>query len=162
MLNGRQVRKQNTRIASKDHNLITLTTNKLCLSSFDNKRYICDDNIETLPFGHFWIDWERINLSDWSFQSNNIASIVNSVDGTEELNKEGGYYVDIFTQPDPGFNQRQYSSAELQQTADLEAETDKKSTPTSNPFLDLEAIESSEEISLSKKPRTNLFESDSG
>ena len=53
-------------------------------------RYICDDNIETLPFGHFCIDWEGINLSDWSFQSNNIASIVNSVDWTEEMNEEGG------------------------------------------------------------------------
>ena len=77
------------------------------------------------------------------------------------MNEEGGYNVDIFTPPDPGFNQRQYSIAELQQTADLEAETDKESTPTPKPFLDLEAIESSEEIPNSKKPRTNLFESDS-
>ena len=156
MLNGRQNRKQNTGIASKDHNLITLTTNKLCLSSFDNKLYICYDNIKTLPFGHFCIDWEGINLSDWSFQSDNIASIVNSVDWTEEMNEEGGFNVDIFTPPDLSFNKRQYASAELQQTADLEAETDKESTPTSNPFLDLEAIESSEEIPQSKKPRTNF------
>ena len=77
------------------------------------------------------------------------------------MNEEGGYNVDIFTPPDPGVNQRQYSSAELQQAADLEAGTDKESTPTPNPFLDLEAIESSEKITKSKKPRTNLFESDS-
>ena len=156
MLNGRQVRKQNTGIASKDHNLITLTTNKLCLSSFDNKRYICDENIKTLPFGHFCFDWEGINLNDWSLQSDNIASIVNSVDWTEEMNEEGGFNVDIFTPLDLGFNKRQYASAELQQKADLEAETDKESTPTSNPFPDLEAIKSSKEIPQSKKPRTNF------
>ena len=103
-----------------------------------------------MPFAHFCIDWEGINLSDWSFQSDNIDSIVNSVDWTEEMNEEGGYNVDICTPPDPGFNQRQCSSAELQQTADLKAETDKESTPTPNPFLDLVAIESSEEIPKSK------------
>ena len=77
------------------------------------------------------------------------------------MNDEGGYNVNIFNPPDPGFNQREYSSTELHQTADLGAETDKECTTTPNLFLDLEAIERSEEIPNSKKPRTKLFESDS-
>ena len=87
---------------------------------------------------------------------------MNNPEWTEDMHLEGGYNVNIFTPPDPGFNQREYSETELQNVADLEAETDSNSTPTPNPFLDLEAIESPDEgIPRSKKPRAKLFESDS-
>ena len=160
LLSGQTVRKSITRITSQSHNLITITTNKVCLNSFDNKRYVCDGKIDTLPFGHNCIDWE--SLSDWSFESDNVASLVNNPEWTEDMHLEGGYNVDIFTPPDPGFNQREYSQTELQNVADLEAETDSNSTPTPNPFLDLEAIESPDEgLPRSKKPRAKLIESDS-
>ena len=41
-----------TRIASDHHRLFTVQTNKVGLCSFDNKRWIFDDNIHTLAHGH--------------------------------------------------------------------------------------------------------------
>ena len=37
---------------SKKHNMIITETNKLALNNFDMKRYICDDGINTNPFGY--------------------------------------------------------------------------------------------------------------
>ena len=36
---------------SKNHNMYVLKTKKLALSNFDSKRYICEDGINTKPFG---------------------------------------------------------------------------------------------------------------
>ncbi len=40
-------------IRSDHHKLYSLTTNKIGLSAFDDKRYICDDGISTLAHGHY-------------------------------------------------------------------------------------------------------------
>ena len=40
-------------IRSKNHNLMTLKINKVGISCYDNKRYILDDNINTLAHGHY-------------------------------------------------------------------------------------------------------------
>ena len=39
-------------IRSKKHNLMTIRVNKIGLSTYDNKRYVCDDNINTYAHGH--------------------------------------------------------------------------------------------------------------
>ena len=49
---GSLYRAENTRIASDGHVLNTVRTNKIALSSFDDKRYILDDGISTLPYGY--------------------------------------------------------------------------------------------------------------
>ena len=41
------------RIGSVDHNLYTIQTNKISLSPFDDKRYVFDDKIQTLAYGHY-------------------------------------------------------------------------------------------------------------
>lgn len=38
---------------SKKHLVETITCNKLALSNLDNKRIICDNKIDTLPYGHY-------------------------------------------------------------------------------------------------------------
>ena len=43
-------------IKSKLHKVHTETINKICLSAFDNKRFILDDGITELAFGHYKID----------------------------------------------------------------------------------------------------------
>lgn len=48
------VREQNT-IRSKKHQVYTITQTKVALSAYDNKRYILDGNINTLPWGHYKI-----------------------------------------------------------------------------------------------------------
>ena len=39
-------------IKSKHHEIYTYESNKTSLSAFDDKRYILDDGINTLPYGH--------------------------------------------------------------------------------------------------------------
>ena len=40
-------------IRSEKHKLYTVTQNKTSLSAYDDKRYILDDGISTLPYGHY-------------------------------------------------------------------------------------------------------------
>jgi hypothetical protein len=40
-------------LQSKSHSLHTVEINKVCLSAFDDKRYILDDGITTLAYGHY-------------------------------------------------------------------------------------------------------------
>ena len=39
-------------IKSKNHNITTYEKNEISLSAFDDKRYIVDDGINTLTYGH--------------------------------------------------------------------------------------------------------------
>ena len=49
-----QLRKQNI-LRSYDHEIFTEEVNKIALSSIDDKRYILDDGIHTLAWGHYRI-----------------------------------------------------------------------------------------------------------
>lgn len=46
------IRNQNS-IRSKNHNVFSIKQTKIALSPADNKRYILDGNIDTLPWGHY-------------------------------------------------------------------------------------------------------------
>lgn len=48
------IRSQNS-FRSKNHKVFTVKQSKTALSPFDNKRFILNDNIETLPWGHYKI-----------------------------------------------------------------------------------------------------------
>ena len=53
VLFGKKVaRHKMKRIQSKSHNIGTYELNKISLSCFDDKRYILDDGINTLAYGH--------------------------------------------------------------------------------------------------------------
>ena len=56
---------ENTRIVSEKHVLQTVSTNKLCLSSFDDKRHVLNEGIKTPPFGHYKIDHCRVQDFSW-------------------------------------------------------------------------------------------------
>ena len=43
------------RIQSKDHKLQTVELKKFIFQPFDDKRYILDDGINSIPFGHYSI-----------------------------------------------------------------------------------------------------------
>jgi hypothetical protein len=49
MANMRQIR-------SEKHQLYTVNINKIGLSPYDDKRYILEDGVETLAYGHYSID----------------------------------------------------------------------------------------------------------
>lgn len=44
---------QMTFIRSQKHTINTVTVNKVCITSYDDKKYICADNIHQLSFGHY-------------------------------------------------------------------------------------------------------------
>ena len=44
-----------TFIRSQKHTINTVSINKVCITSFDDKKFICNDNIEQLSFGHYKI-----------------------------------------------------------------------------------------------------------
>ena len=43
-------------IKSAKYEVHTIQVNKICLSAFDDKKYILDDEISTLSYGHSKID----------------------------------------------------------------------------------------------------------
>ena len=45
-------RSPNYRIASEKHDIFTVRTIKVCLSAYNDNRFILDDGITSLPFGH--------------------------------------------------------------------------------------------------------------
>ena len=52
LFNKEIVRHKMKRILSEKHNVGTYEINKISLSCFDDKRYILDDGINTLAYGH--------------------------------------------------------------------------------------------------------------
>lgn len=48
------IRNQNS-IRSKEHNVFSISCNKIALNPHDDKRYILEDSINTLPWGHHMI-----------------------------------------------------------------------------------------------------------
>ena len=52
LTSGSLFKTENSRIASESHNLQTVTSTKISLSAFDDKRYILDDGQQALPYGH--------------------------------------------------------------------------------------------------------------
>ena len=48
-----------THIMSENRQIIVIITNNIGLIGFDNKRYFPEPGIETLPFGHFWLNQNR-------------------------------------------------------------------------------------------------------
>lgn len=53
-------------IRSVKHNVFTISTDKVALNPFDDKRYILEDNINTLPWGHYSIPPNALPVSSAS------------------------------------------------------------------------------------------------
>ena len=157
LLNGNVLRKLNTRIASSKHALYTVTTNKLCLSSFDNKRFIKENCIDTLPYGHC------------SLIKNNDSPVFSSYNSWPSearwLNQQSQDISSSFPEIDPGFNQPEYSTSDLEDNIvdfnNLSREEDTTPISYTNPFIEWEASESSTEESPRPKKRRRKLQFDS-
>ena len=131
---------------------------KICLSAFDNKRYILPDGIKTLSFGHYeivdyaideidWnnddVEWDYDNFSDLLLSSspewdNSFVVPNSSPDTTQSSN--------TWQPPDAGFVAAQNindSDIESSDIVDFDASFEENSTPD-NPFINFEAEEASE------------------
>ena len=65
LVTGSMQQGENTRIVSEKHVLQTVSTNKLSLSSFDDKRHVLNEGNKTPPFGHYKIDHCRVEEFSW-------------------------------------------------------------------------------------------------
>ena len=116
---GETVRLVNTRIASSKHQLMTVVCNKKSLSVYDDKRYILDDRITTLPYGHHALREEMfmrnmVQDPDWS-SSDEGETNVYFAESTMEQSPPVTLHSQLpetWSPPDPGFNQREYSEDE--------------------------------------------------
>ena len=73
------VKTNNVRIGANRHQLETISTNKVSLSAFDDKRYILENGIDTLPFGHYLVRdiatfREVLQEPDWGEEPESQAS----------------------------------------------------------------------------------------
>jgi len=53
LFNNTNIRRDMRIFKSKKHCVHTVTVNKLSLSPNDDKRYVCEDNVKTLAYGHY-------------------------------------------------------------------------------------------------------------
>lgn len=56
LLSGSSVKAEQSSLRSYAHHIYTIKQNKIALDPFDSKRYILDDGINTLAFGHYKIN----------------------------------------------------------------------------------------------------------
>lgn len=53
LMNKNTIIKTQRTFRTKEHAVFTVAQNKIALSPFDDKRYILENNIDTLPWGHY-------------------------------------------------------------------------------------------------------------
>ena len=140
-------RTQNHRIASSSDQLHTLTINKVSLNAFDDKRYILDNGIDTLQFGHINSVHNRFfdeddnfdieSLSSWS--SGELYKIENQrqFETTVETNNCNAEIPDTGFVRTTAIKESDIASDEIADQNNIEEEC-----PAYNPFIDYKAIES--------------------
>ena len=167
-------RAPNYRIASEKHDIFTVRTIKICLSAYDDKRFIFDDGITSLPFGHYKIVddiFMREILDNWDVKMDNT----NNSEGAETTLGNGDERPEIqslnsstlgdrsdnsFKETDWGFLQRTYNESELEVNSCEVSEEPR--TPSHNEFILFEAEESDEETPVvphKRARRAILYES---
>ena len=154
------VRSENVRINSCNHNLQNIITNKISLSSFDNKPYIHADRVTTSHFGHKSLredmfkreigrtmDWDEYDVDVFPTPTDNGRG-----DLAEAIEAQGGYNVDLFTPPDMGFIQPTYTVQELEQDLvdfdQLSGQNESEPAAYNCPYLDIEAREENERAEI--------------
>ena len=81
LMTGSLMRSTNIRIGAQKHILRTIRNQKISLSAFDDKRFILEDGITCLPFGHFEIRdlpvfREIVQDDDWG-SSQSLETVTN-------------------------------------------------------------------------------------
>ena len=74
---GESFKTLNTRIGSTRHQLKTIKTNKMSLSSLDDKRYVLEDGISTLPHDHcrdVRVEQDILDEPEWGFENEEMPT----------------------------------------------------------------------------------------
>ena len=144
------------RIVSNRHVLQTVSINKQSLSPFDDKRFILEGGIKTLPYGHAGAI-EATNLEsdpecdaptqdeiqdlfgeEWETDNESNSTLPASTESWQPPDPA----LESWEPPDPGFNRIiNESDLDSDDNVDFEAVIDEES-PINCPFIDYEAVES--------------------
>ena len=150
------LRTPNNRIVSDCHALQTVSIIKLSLSPFDDKRFILEGGIKTLPYGHADAieatdlendpEWdvptqdenEDLFGEEWETDKDSDSTLPASNKRWQSLD----LFIESWEPPDPGLNKIiNESELDCEDNVDFEAVIDKES-PINCPFIDYEAVES--------------------
>ena len=137
------IRTNNVRIGSTLHQFEIISSSKISLSAFDDKRYILENSIETLPFGHYLVrdivafrekladpvwgeeivsspDWETLvreyGPSQFDNRSNRTLPRPNTPPRDGHNDNLSGILNDSWTPPDPGLHQEEYNESDWMTT----------------------------------------------
>ena len=135
-------RTDNIRIGSHKHQLETIISNKISLSAFDDKRFIQEDGIQTLPFGHYlirdiaafrkifanpkWGEEDASECPEWDTSIREHQPVRLDVCSKRKSSESRGLrrnevhdeklaqlLNDAWSPPDPGFHQDEYTESDL-------------------------------------------------
>ena len=119
----------------------------MSLNAFDDKRYILENGIDTLPFGHINIVHDRFFDEDDNFDNESLSSWSSAelyeIENQRKIETTVETNTDNAEIPDPGFvrtatiTESDIDSDEIADENEIEEERQ-----VYNPFIDYEAIES--------------------
>ncbi|XP_060860185.1 LOW QUALITY PROTEIN: uncharacterized protein LOC132937380 [Metopolophium dirhodum] len=73
---GVEAYKENVSIRSFNHQLMTIKTKKLTYNSYDDKRVVLEDKVNTLAHGHYSIEeddiWTELDGGDWNVEEKGL------------------------------------------------------------------------------------------
>lgn len=92
LFNLKEMRVYQNNIRSRRHIVRTEKQEKIAVSPFDTKRYICDDQISTLAWGHFKIPKEIEDLSNMG--ENNTIMAENGYESLEMFSQQEDHKIE--------------------------------------------------------------------
>ena len=150
------LRTTNNRIVSDCHTLQTVSTIKLSLIPSDDKRFILEGGMKTLPYGHADAidatdletdpEWDAptqdeiddLFAEEWESDNESDSTLPASTENWQPPDS----VLESWEPPNPGLNRIiNESDSDSDDNVDFEAEIDKES-PINCPFIDYEAVES--------------------
>ncbi len=146
-------RTHSARITAEKHRLQTVNQRKIALSAFDDKRFIHNDGIATLPFGHCAIveqAFGNIMHSEPMWGEQERSNSTPPMWGEEERSNSPPPIVD------PGFNRTaaiHESDIDSEDLVDFDECSGDSSDSSMNPFIDFEAEESDNERTPHKRAK---------
>ncbi len=148
-LKAEEVRQDNPRIVSKDHVLYTVNSRKVCLSAYDDKRFIRENGIDTTAYGHYSIrdiPFIRQITRDDDFRESTTSPQTTQLPPTANTTIiQTETTIPPWEPPDPGFHQEPVHDSDFDLDLVDFDESFSEPSPPPCPFINDQAVESGED-----------------
>ena len=118
----------------------------MLINAFDNKRYVLENGIDTLPFGHINIVHERFFDEDDNFDNESLSSWSSGelyeIENQREIETTVKTNTDDAEIPDPSFVRTAAITESDIDSDEIADENEIEESPVHKPFIDYEVIES--------------------